>query len=159
MAFKKLSHFVTKDVLHINPNERYRRQPKDLEKRAKEAILHPYLEKEPSVGEWLRQFAPSREGAAQYMHNLFPSATWMRRYNLHWMLGDAIAGKCCFSPIPTDIANLLIRSDHRYCYHPPSDGVCASRPAEPRVWFIHVLHWCGALLAIWDVQGHCHRSE
>ena len=85
--------FLTKRILHIDPNERYKRQPSDLDVRARQATSDVFFEDEPTVGEWLRQFVPTRHGAADYLHSLFPSATWIGRYNLHWLLGDAIAGK------------------------------------------------------------------
>jgi sodium-independent sulfate anion transporter 11 len=85
--------FVTEKVLQIDTEDRYRRQPKDLEQKAKLAVVHSYLEKEPTVREWSAQFVPTMKGASQYLHNLFPSAMWIGRYNLRWLLGDAIAGK------------------------------------------------------------------
>jgi sodium-independent sulfate anion transporter 11 len=132
MTPKTLTQFVTKDVLHIDSHERYRRQPKDLEKRAKKAITHTYLEKEPTVKEWLRQLVPTKEGVTQYMQDLFPSATWIGRYNLRWLLGDAIAGK--LSPLGllfTDLANSLARPYYWYCYYSTSDGVCTPRQVKP----------------------------
>lgn len=86
--------FITKKVLGIDVNERFSRQPDDLDRRAYE-ILEPadiYLEQEPSVNEWIRELAPTREGALNYIQSLFPSSSWIRRYCGRWLLGDFIAG-------------------------------------------------------------------
>ena len=93
MTSKQPLQFVKKRVLHIDPEERYSRQPKDLEQRAKDAVANTYIEEEPSIREWGRQLIPTRDGFANYIRGLFPSATWIGRYNLHWLAGDAIAGK------------------------------------------------------------------
>jgi sodium-independent sulfate anion transporter 11 len=58
-----------------------------------ETIGDTYFEDDPTVAEWFRGFVPTRRGAADYVRELFPSARWMRRYNFHWLAGDAIAGK------------------------------------------------------------------
>ena len=97
MKNKAPIEFLTKRVLHIDPNERYKRQPPDLDTHARQTTADVFFEDEPTVGEWLRQFVPTRQGAADYLHSLFPSATWIGRYNLHWLLGDAIAGWCISS--------------------------------------------------------------
>lgn len=86
--------FITKKVLGIDVNERFSRQPDDLDRRAYE-ILEPadiYLEQEPSVNEWIKELAPTREGAFNYVQSLFPSSLWIRRYCGRWLVGDFIAG-------------------------------------------------------------------
>jgi sodium-independent sulfate anion transporter 11 len=91
----RAGNFVTEKVLGIDRQERYSKQPDDLDSCAKR-ILHPadiYLEEEPTVTEWLHELLPSRAGALNYIQGLFPSAFWVRRYNLGWLLGDVIAGK------------------------------------------------------------------
>ena len=95
MAATKVSHFITYTVLGIDVNERYSKLPQGLDTRAKET-LHPadiYLEDEPTVGEWVRELAPSKDGAIQYAQSLFPCATWIPRYGWIWLLGDVIAGR------------------------------------------------------------------
>jgi sodium-independent sulfate anion transporter 11 len=90
----RVGNFITSKVLGIDVNERYSREPADLDRRAYE-ILEPadiYLEQEPSVAEWMKELAPTRDGAANYIQGLFPSASWIRRYSRRWFLGDAIAG-------------------------------------------------------------------
>jgi sodium-independent sulfate anion transporter 11 len=86
--------FVTEKVLGIDPNERYAHQPSNLESRSYD-VLNPadiYLEQEPTVSEWIKELAPSREGAWDYIVSLFPSATWITRYKGAWLLGDVVAG-------------------------------------------------------------------
>lgn len=86
--------FITRKVLGIDVNERFQKQPDDLNQRAYE-ILEPadiYVEQEPCVKEWLLELAPTRDGAINYVESLFPSASWIRRYCIRWLLGDFIAG-------------------------------------------------------------------
>ncbi|KAH7113329.1 sulfate permease-like protein [Dendryphion nanum] len=60
---------------------------------AKEVIGDTYQEDDPSVIEWLRShMAPTSEGATSYIRTLFPSAQWLRRYNICWFQADMIAG-------------------------------------------------------------------
>lgn len=90
----RVGNFITSKVLGIDVNERYSRQPADLDKRAYE-ILEPadiYLEQEPSVSEWVKELAPTLTGASHYAQSLFPSASWIRRYCIRWLVGDFIAG-------------------------------------------------------------------
>jgi sodium-independent sulfate anion transporter 11 len=56
------------------------------------SINQTYIEDDPSVAEWARGLVPSSTGVAEYVSELFPSARWMRRYNLHWLAGDMVAG-------------------------------------------------------------------
>jgi sodium-independent sulfate anion transporter 11 len=63
-----------------------------LEQIARETINQTYLEDDPSVAEWARGLVPSSAGVVEYVSELFPSARWMRRYNLHWLAGDMVAG-------------------------------------------------------------------
>lgn len=99
MATSKRSgaaHFVVNKVLGIDVDERYTHQPDDLDKRARD-VLDPadvYLEDEPTVAEFLRELRPTAAGAAHYVESLFPSATWIKKYNLRWLFGDVIAGEC-----------------------------------------------------------------
>jgi sodium-independent sulfate anion transporter 11 len=86
--------FLTRKVLGIDVNERFSQQPDNLDRKAYE-ILEPadiYLEQEPSVDEWFRELAPTKDGAINYVQSLFPSASWIRRYCGRWLLGDFIAG-------------------------------------------------------------------
>lgn len=95
MASSPVSDFVTKKVLGIDVNERYSKIPEGLEQRARET-LNPadiFLEDEPTVGEWIKELTPTRDGAIHYLQSLFPSAKWIPRYNLTWLFGDVIAGK------------------------------------------------------------------
>jgi sodium-independent sulfate anion transporter 11 len=63
-----------------------------LEQIARETINQTYYEDDPSVAEWFQGLVPSSAGIAEYVSELFPSAQWVRRYNLHWLGGDIIAG-------------------------------------------------------------------
>jgi sodium-independent sulfate anion transporter 11 len=69
------------------------KQTAALRQTANDTIGETYIEEDPSVAEWFREMVPSSQGVAEYVRELFPSARWMRRYNLHWLAGDAIAGK------------------------------------------------------------------
>ncbi|RAR14062.1 sulfate permease [Stemphylium lycopersici] len=67
-------------------------QTETLKNVAHETIGETYIEEDPSVAEWFRECVPTSQDAAGYVRELFPSARWIRRYNLHWLAGDAIAG-------------------------------------------------------------------
>ncbi|KAF2682275.1 sulfate permease-like protein [Lentithecium fluviatile CBS 122367] len=78
-------------VLHADPTER-EEEKETLLKIARDTLGETYVEDDPSVAEFFAGLVPTKAHVAQYVHNLFPSASWVRRYNLHWLLGDAIAG-------------------------------------------------------------------
>lgn len=54
--------------------------------------VNTFVEKEPTVGEWLQKFKPTAEGTKNYFISLFPFWTWIFHYNLTWLTGDVIAG-------------------------------------------------------------------
>lgn len=51
-----------------------------------------YIESEPTVLEWLKQFHPTTHGIWMYLFSLVPFVTWIGRYNKKWAMGDIIAG-------------------------------------------------------------------
>ncbi|KAF4552169.1 Sulfate permease-like protein 3 [Elsinoe fawcettii] len=51
-----------------------------------------YVEKDPSVSTWFRSIRVTKSSLLHYVHELFPSVGWVRRYNRHWLANDAIAG-------------------------------------------------------------------
>ena len=61
---------------------------------AAQANVEPYDEADPTVGEWFRSITPSAHSVGLYFYNLFPFLRWITRYNLTWLAGDLIAGKC-----------------------------------------------------------------
>jgi sodium-independent sulfate anion transporter 11 len=72
--------------------EEHREQTASLEQIAKETINETYREDDPSVADWFKDLVPSSAGVAEYVRELFPSARWIRRYNISWLMGDVIAG-------------------------------------------------------------------
>ncbi|EEU38220.1 uncharacterized protein NECHADRAFT_66911 [Fusarium vanettenii 77-13-4] len=52
----------------------------------------PYVELEPTVGEFLSEITPTAHDVAQYFWSLFPFVSWIHKYNWVWFLGDFIAG-------------------------------------------------------------------
>jgi sodium-independent sulfate anion transporter 11 len=73
-------------------SEESRKRTASLEQIARETINSTYHEDDPSVAEWFQGLVPSSADVAEYVSELFPSAQWIRRYNLHWLGGDIIAG-------------------------------------------------------------------
>jgi hypothetical protein len=67
----------------------------ELETRARLAIhpAEPYVEKDPTIAEWIGDFVPTGGAVVSYARELVPFAQWIQRYNLRWLLGDAVAGK------------------------------------------------------------------
>lgn len=53
----------------------------------------PYLEREPTVAEFLEEIRPSLHDIGMYFYNLFPFLHWIGKYNLTWFIGDLIAGE------------------------------------------------------------------
>ncbi|XP_044724178.1 sulfate permease family domain-containing protein [Hirsutella rhossiliensis] len=94
MAGRRIADLVTTKVLGIDVNERYSNLPPNLESRARDVLgsAHAYLEEEPSVAEFFDDLAPDWAGVVEYVQDLFPSASWIRRYNMRWLAGDMISG-------------------------------------------------------------------
>ncbi|KAG9185058.1 hypothetical protein G6011_03005 [Alternaria panax] len=69
----------------------------------------PYFEEEPTAKEWLCSFRLTRQSIINFLCSLFPCTSWLRRYNVHWLLGDAIAGLTVgFVVIPQAMAYALL---------------------------------------------------
>jgi sodium-independent sulfate anion transporter 11 len=86
-----MANWVRTKVLHADPVA-HEEEKEALLNIARDTVDEIYLEDDPSVGEWLKSLVPTKSHAAQYVRNLFPSAGWIPRYNVHWLIGDAIAG-------------------------------------------------------------------
>ncbi|KAH7088757.1 sulfate permease-like protein [Paraphoma chrysanthemicola] len=94
MSGSKIKTYLSKKAttaFGISSQERSRKTA-SLEQIARETINQTYHEDDPSVAEWFRGLVPSSAGVAEYVTELFPSAQWVRRYNVHWLVGDVIAG-------------------------------------------------------------------
>jgi sodium-independent sulfate anion transporter 11 len=63
-----------------------------LEIRARQLFEHVYIEEDPTIKEELIALVPSSRSIRHYFQNLFPFVDWLPRYNIHWLLGDALAG-------------------------------------------------------------------
>ncbi|CAI6339602.1 unnamed protein product [Periconia digitata] len=71
--------------------------------------VDPYVEDEPTVGEWLSRFKPSGGGAKRYIRSLFPFWNWIFHYNFSWLFGDVVAGVTVgFVVIPQGMAYALL---------------------------------------------------
>jgi len=53
-----------------------------------------YVEHEPTSIEWLREITPSGRDIVNYFIHLFPFLKWIGRYNVQWLTGDLVAGRC-----------------------------------------------------------------
>jgi sodium-independent sulfate anion transporter 11 len=94
MSGQKLKTYMaqkTTAVFNASAEERRKRRA-SLERIAQETINSTYIEDDPSVAEWFRDMVPSSAEVGEYVSELFPSTKWMRRYNLHWLMGDLTAG-------------------------------------------------------------------
>ena len=96
MSTNTLATVVAKKVFHADSQQRPQGEQKALEKLAKDIIVTPHIEEEPSVREWIWSLRPTQQGCVQYVGSLFPFTSWITRYNVHWMLGDAIAGESSY---------------------------------------------------------------
>lgn len=53
----------------------------------------PFIEREPTVGEFLEEIRPSLHDVGRYFYNMFPFIHWIGKYNFTWFFGDLIAGE------------------------------------------------------------------
>lgn len=53
----------------------------------------PFIEREPTVQEFLEEITPSLHDVGQYFYHLFPFLSWIGKYNFTWFIGDLIAGE------------------------------------------------------------------
>lgn len=56
----------------------------------------PYIEQEPTVGEFFREITPTSRQVGEYFYSLFPFLSWIGKYNFIWFIGDFIAGMFLF---------------------------------------------------------------
>lgn len=160
MSGNKLKIYLSEKATNAFSTSSYtkRRQRKtaSLEQIARETINQTYCEEDPSVTEWFQGLVPSSSGVAEYVSELFPSAQWVRRYNLHWLAGDLIAGTF---PMPLMFAIVLNVSRHygrpRCCT--TGYGVCRPCWSATCFWSLHYVHRSLHLLDLWDIKRYCHR--
>lgn len=97
-------------ITGIDPEERYRKIPSNLASKTSEVSqAELYVESEPTVKEWLCTLKPTPRGSALYLRSLFPSATWITRYNFRWLFADSIAGLTIgFVVVPQAMAYALL---------------------------------------------------
>lgn len=93
-ASTKVGHGIAK-VLMLKLDER---RPKGDDVTRGESTFsvstaEPYVEKEPTAAEWLREIFPTGKGMLHWFLHLFPFAHWITRYNAQWLYGDLVAGK------------------------------------------------------------------
>lgn len=51
-----------------------------------------FIEREPTVSEFLTEITPSARDVGHYIYNLFPFIQWIGKYNTTWLVGDLVAG-------------------------------------------------------------------
>ena len=51
-----------------------------------------FIEREPTVTEFLEELTPTWSDVGQYIYQLFPFIQWIGKYNLTWFIGDFVAG-------------------------------------------------------------------
>ena len=51
-----------------------------------------YIDREPSVTEWVSEHIPTGKDLKEFGLSLFPFVDWLPRYNLTWFIGDLVAG-------------------------------------------------------------------
>lgn len=57
-----------------------------------------FIEQPPTTAEWLASGTPSTDDVVDYIKSLFPFISWLPFYNVQWLLGDLVAGKCPIVP-------------------------------------------------------------
>jgi solute carrier family 26 (sodium-independent sulfate anion transporter), member 11 len=63
-----------------------------LEPRLHHEVHSIFREQDPTVSGWVGSLVPNQSEVSSYCRSLFPSADWITRYNLRWLMGDSIAG-------------------------------------------------------------------
>ncbi|KAJ6784905.1 hypothetical protein PWT90_02378 [Aphanocladium album] len=51
-----------------------------------------FIEREPTVAEFIQEITPSWQAIGRYIYNLFPFIQWIGKYNGIWLIGDLVAG-------------------------------------------------------------------
>lgn len=51
-----------------------------------------FIEREPTVAEFLQEITPTWQAVGRYIYNLFPFIQWIGKYNGIWLIGDLVAG-------------------------------------------------------------------
>ncbi|KAI1851075.1 hypothetical protein JX265_002878 [Neoarthrinium moseri] len=95
----------------IDTEYRAKREPTETIQSAAASVehLHPYVEQDVTVKEWLQEMAPTRSGVAHYFKSLFPFWSWIFHYNFTWLFGDVIAGVTVgFVVIPQGMAYAIL---------------------------------------------------
>jgi sodium-independent sulfate anion transporter 11 len=68
-----------------------------------------YIEKDPTVGQYVKAHLPTKSGTAGYLRSLFPFLSWIFHYNATWLISDAIAGITVgFVVVPQGMAYALL---------------------------------------------------
>ena len=155
MVIGKVGNYIQTEILRSD--HAAREEETELYQRiAQETIGSTYVEEDPSVSEWFRDLVPTAAGTLDYFQDLFPSASWIRRYNLHWLLGDAIAGELRYH-YDIAIADCCMFRRHGWPGgRPTGDGVCVPCTLKPCLWLVHYLHGRLLVLDLRNLQGHSH---
>lgn len=91
----KAVNFVAEKILRIpvaDGKEPYEERVTRGESIATANDADAYIDREPSVRDFIKEITPTRHDVATYLKSLFPFVEWLPRYNGTWLLGDAVAG-------------------------------------------------------------------
>lgn len=55
---------------------------------------HTFVEEPPQIIDYLNGLIPTGDEIVKYLLSLFPFLSWIGHYNLQWLIGDLVAGKC-----------------------------------------------------------------
>ncbi len=119
-----------------------------------------FIEQPPTTAEWLTNGVPSADDVVDYVKSLFPFLTWIRFYNLQWLLGDLVAGEFVPALIQRNFQSLFVSRNYRRHYrYSPGYGICKTCLAPCRVWVVLVLHWRSLLLVLCHLERYHHRCR
>ncbi|KAI1640492.1 sulfate permease [Biscogniauxia mediterranea] len=51
-----------------------------------------FIEQQPTTAGFIAEITPSGEDVVNYLKSLFPFLSWIRFYNMQWLIGDLVAG-------------------------------------------------------------------
>lgn len=146
---RKLGSSLSTKILGTDEEHR-RQKTTTLVDIARETINDTYIEDDPSVAEWFKELIPSSGDIGAYVAELFPSAQWVRRYNVHWWAGDLIAGMWVGMEGWVWGADVKIRHHGRAGGCAASYGVCAVGGVDACVWAVYDVYGGVCVLDFWD---------
>jgi sodium-independent sulfate anion transporter 11 len=107
--------------------------------------LDVYVEEDPTVKEFIQDLVPTTDDIVQHVFTVFPAFTWIRKYNLQWLIGDVIAGRatepeaiqCTYTSSGITVGAILVPQSMAYSHLaglPPQFGLFSAFVGGATYW-------------------------